>query len=214
MATDYVPALRFKALTRFYDPLLQLTLRERRFKQALIEQVQIPDEGTVIDVGCGTGTLTIGLKQHYPTAHVIGLDADPDSLERARRKARAAQVDVEFLEGQATELPFAAGMAQRIVSSLFLHHLQPQDKVVALTQALRVLSDDGELHIADWGTPTNLWMRALFVPVRLLDGFSNTKDHVDGELPAIIQQSGGQRVKLKDQFNTAFGTLALLEAHK
>jgi ubiquinone/menaquinone biosynthesis C-methylase UbiE len=214
MAIDYIPALRFKALTRFYDPLLQLTTRERRFKHALIQQTQVPDGGTVIDIGCGTETLAIGLKQRYPTARVIGIDADPDVLGRAQLKAATANVDVEFVEGSATELPLANGAAQRVVSSLFFHHLQPPQKNRVLTESLRVLSEDGELNIADWGTPSNLLMRALFFPVRLLDGFANTRDHVAGRLPAMVEQSGAQHVVVKDHFNTVFGTLILLQARK
>lgn len=211
---DYIPALRFKALSRFYDPLLRLTTREARFKAALIEQAQVPAGSTVIDIGCGTGTLAIGLKHRFPEARVVGIDADPEILERARLKAHAERVEVEFLEGRANALPFANGMAQRVVSSLFFHHLQPQDKIEALTEALRILGKDGELHIADWGAPSNVLMRVLFFPVQLLDGFYNTKDHLDGRLPAIVEESGAKRVRTREYFNTAFGTLVLLDACK
>lgn len=211
---DYVPALRYKALTRFYDPLIRLTTREARFKAALIEQANVPDGGTVIDIGCGTGTLAIGMKQRYPDARVIGIDADPEILDRARLKAQAAQMEVEFVEGRATELPFANGIAQRVVSSLFFHHLMPQQKNEALTEALRVLDQDGELHIADWGAPKNALMRVLFLPVQVLDGFANTNDHVTGRLPTMVEESGARRVQVRGCFNTVFGTLVLLDARR
>lgn len=211
---DYVPALRFRALTRFYDPLIRLTTREARFKAALIEQANVPSGGTVIDIGCGTGTLAIGMKQRYPDARVIGIDADPEILERARLKAHAAKLDVEFVESRATELPFANGMAQRVVSSLFFHHLMPQEKIEALAEALRVLDQEGELHIADWGAPTNALMRFLFFPVQVLDGFANTNDHVGGRFSTMVEESGARRVQMRSHFNTVFGTLVLLEARR
>lgn len=211
---DFIPALRFKAFTRFYDPVVRLTTRERRVKQALIEHARIPDGATVIDLGCGTGTLTIGLKKQYPSARVIGVDADPEILEYAKTKASAAAVDVKFVQANATALPLDSGSAKRVVSSLFFHHLMPSDKRLALSEVMRVLGEGGELHISDWGAPANSLMRALFFPVRLLDGFSNTGENVTGLLPSLVQGAGAQQVVQYARYNTMFGTLRLLKATK
>lgn len=212
MQDDFVPALRFKALTRFYDPVVRLTTRERSVKRALIQYARIPMRATVIDLGCGTGTLTIWLKQQYPRARVLGVDADPEILEYARTKAADAAIDVEFVDGNATNLPFDSGSTDRVVSSLFFHHLQLADKRRALSEASRILRPGGELHISDWGAPDNLLMRTLFFPVRLLDGLSNTRENVEGDLPSLVQESGAQEVSESAKFNTIFGTLRLIRA--
>lgn len=212
MSGEFIPALRFKALTRFYDPVVRLTTRERSVKSALIDYARVPDGATVLDLGCGTGTLTIWLKQQYPSSRVIGLDADPAILEFARTKADLVSVDVEFIESNATEIPFAAESVDRIVSSLFFHHLQPDIKKQVLSESFRVLTENGELHVSDWGNPASILMRALFYPVRLLDGFSNTRDNVQGLLPELIRQAGAQEVVEQASFNTMFGTLRLLRA--
>lgn len=214
METRIIPALRFKALTRFYDPVVRFTTRERSVKQALVKHASVPDKATVIDLGCGTGTLTIWLKQKYPSARVIGVDADPAILDYAREKARDAGVDVEFVEANATDLPLDNQSAHRIVSSLFFHHLQPPDKQRVLSEALRVLRQDGELHISDWGAPANFLMRSLFFPVRLLDGFSNTRENVAGLLPQLVREAGAGNVDQHSSYNTIFGTLRLLCATK
>ena len=214
MQHDYVPALRFKVFTRFYDPVVRFTTRERVVKQALIRNATVPKDATVVDIGCGTGTLTIWLKQQYPDARVIGVDADPEILAFARNKASVAAADVEFVESNATDLPFNDGSAERVVSSLFFHHLQPADKGRALTEALRILCDGGELHISDWGAPANIMMRVLFFPVRLLDGFSNTRENVAGLLPALAKDAGAQQVDQHCSYNTIFGTLRLFRAVK
>ena len=109
MSSEFIPALRFKVLTRFYDPVVRLTTRERSVKHALIENARVPQGATVVDLGCGTGTLTVWLKQQNPGARVIGLDADPAILEFARAKADVAGVDIDFIESNASDLPFAAG---------------------------------------------------------------------------------------------------------
>jgi ubiquinone/menaquinone biosynthesis C-methylase UbiE len=211
---EYVPALRFKAFTRFYDPVVRFTTRERVVKQSLIQNAAVPENATVVDLGCGTGTLTIWIKQQYPNAKVIGVDADPEILAFARSKAIAAAVDVEFVESNATDLPFADGSAERVVSSLFFHHLQADDKRRVLTEALRVLCDGGELHVSDWGAPANIVMRALFFPVRLLDGLSNTRENVAGLLPTLAEDAGARDVDQYCSYNTIFGTLRLFRAAK
>lgn len=54
----YIPALRFNWLTPLYDPLVRWTLRESAFKQWLVEQARIERDHRVLDLGCGTGTLS------------------------------------------------------------------------------------------------------------------------------------------------------------
>ena len=125
LRTEFVPALRFQALTRLYDPVVRLTTRERRVKKALIEAAAVPVGGTVLDLGCGTGTMTRWIKQQYPDARVIGLDADPRILAIAREKATRAGVEIEFLEANATDIPLQENSVQRVLSSLFFHHLLP-----------------------------------------------------------------------------------------
>jgi len=212
MSGEFIPALRFKALTHFYDPVVRLTTRERSVKRALIELARVPQGATVVDLGCGTGTLTIWLKQQYPTARVIGLDADPAILEFARTKADVAGIDVEFINSNATDIPLHTGSVDRIVSSLFFHHLLPDIKKRVLSDALRVLAPSGELHVSDWGKPANILMRALFYPVRVLDGFRNTRENIQGLLPALIEEAGAGEVVEQALYNTMFGTLRLLRA--
>ena len=147
MSSDFIPALRFQALTRFYDPVVRLTTRERRVKKALVEATAVPAGGTVLDLGCGTGTMTRWIKQQHPDARVIGLDADPRILEIAREKAIRAGVEIEFLEANAAVIPLQENSVQRVVSSLFFHHLPPDSKAQVLAEVFRVLEANGELHI-------------------------------------------------------------------
>ena len=69
---DYIPAAGHDWLLALYDPVLRFVIRERSFKRRLIEQARIPDTGSVLDLGCGTGTLTIMLKHALPRAEVRG----------------------------------------------------------------------------------------------------------------------------------------------
>jgi SAM-dependent methyltransferase len=206
----YVPALAYRFLTPLYDPLLQVTTRERRFKEALIEQASIEDGSNVLDVGSGTGTLAIWIKQRRPRARVAGIDGDPDVLARARAKAASAGADVEFTEGLSFELPYEDASFDRVVSSLFFHHLIRADKERTLAEIRRVLRPAGELHIADWGKPADPLMGVLARGIALLDGAEVTADNLEGRLPELVRAAGFPNVAEGAAFRTPFGVLRLI----
>ena len=214
MSSEFIPALRFKALTRFYDPVVRLTTRERSVKRALIENARVPQGATVVDLGCGTGTLTIAIKERHPDATIIGLDADPAVLAIARGKAMKAGVEIEFIEANATTIPLPDNGVDRVVSSLFFHHLLPAQKRNVLLEAFRILAPAGQLHISDWGRPSNIMMRWLFYLVQLLDGFATTQDSVDGQLPVLMRDAGAEEVHEHACFDTVLGTLRLFQASR
>jgi len=207
-----VPALRFRALTRFYDPLLASVLRESAWKSELVEQVGLRSGMRALDLGCGTGTLTLRLARSAPGASVVGIDADAAALERARVKLAGSGARAELIEARAEALPLADASFDRVVSSLVFHHLTRDGKRAALAEARRVLRPDGELHVADWGRPHDLVMRAAFLPVQLLDGFATTSDNVRGLLPELISAAGFAQVEETSRRRTVFGTLVLLRA--
>lgn len=212
MTERYIPALRFHALTRLYDPLLAVVLRERVWKTRLVDETTLAPGLRALDLGCGTGTLTILLACSCPDAAVVGLDADPDVLERARSKAQKVGVSVEFVEGMADKPPFPPQSFDRVVSSLLFHHLTRDGKLRALRAARDLLARGGELHVADWGKPQDAVMRAAFLPVRLLDGFETTRDNAEGALPRLIEEAGFENVRETHRQRTVFGTLVLLRA--
>jgi ubiquinone/menaquinone biosynthesis C-methylase UbiE len=208
----YIPALGFDWLTRFYDPVLRVTLREEKFKRLLVTQACLQPGQGVLDLGCGTATLTIMLKRSCPGAKIIGLDGDPKVLAIARQKIAAAGGDVELHEGMAFAPPFAPGSFDRVVSSLVLHHLATENKQKTLAKVRELLRPGGELHVADWGKPHNALMRVASLGIRWLDGAETTADNLNGRLVPLMEEAGFSKVEETHQEMTIFGTLSLYRA--
>ncbi|MEQ1801886.1 MAG: class I SAM-dependent methyltransferase [Gammaproteobacteria bacterium] len=212
--SPYVPALRFRWLTPAYDVVVRATTRERSVKTALIVQANLAAGQRVLDLACGTGTLAIWIKQHCPQASVSGIDGDASILAIASRKARGAHAAVQFDHGLSYRLPYPDAQFDRIVSSLFFHHLSWNDKLRTGRELFRVMRPGGELHVADWGRATGSLMRAGFVAVQLLDGFRNTQDNVAGRLVEVFRSAQFAESAQTRTFSTIFGTLALYRAIK
>ena len=208
----YIPALGFDWLTRFYYPVLRVTLREEKFKRLLIEQARLQPGQDVLDLGCGTATLTIMLKQHCPGARVVGLDGDPKVLAIAREKVAAAGADVDLHEGMGFAPPFTPGSFDRVVSSLVFHHLTTENKRRTLAQVREMLRAGGELHVADWGKPHNALMWIASLGIRWLDGAETTADNLDGRLVRLMEEAGFSKAEETHQEITIFGTLSLYRA--
>ena len=207
---QFVPALRFDALTRLYDPVVALTSRERGFKRRLLEHARIKDGEAVLDLACGTGTLAIEVKKDRPKAKVSALDGDRAILTRARAKAKDAGVKVEFQQGLSNELPYDARSFDVVVSTLFFHHLTDEAKADTAEEIRRVLRLGGRVLIADWGRPQDPLMRMSFVTVQLLDGFRNTSSNVAGKLPEFLRDARLKRVSVLDRMRTPLGTIEIV----
>ena len=209
---DYLPAVRFDFLTRFFDLFVRSTTRERTFKGKLLDQAGLPAAGDVLDLGSGTGTLAIWAKQRHPDLRIRGLDGDPAIIAQARRKADRAGVEIPFDEGLSYELPYEDSSFDRVLSSLFFHHLVLRDKERTIAEIARVLRPGGELHVGDWGQPRSLPSKVAAVAIRRFDGDEPTRDNLAGRLPELFEAGGLVDARERERVPAPVGVISLYSA--
>lgn len=138
----------------FYDVLVRvLTLgRETALRGKMIDLARLKPGETVLDVGCGTGTLAIAAKGRVgSTGKVYGIDASPEMIVRAGKKAGKARAEIEFRNASIEALPFPDAQFDVALSTLMLHHLPRQVRENGLREIRRVLKPGRRVLIVDFG---------------------------------------------------------------
>lgn len=208
---SFIPALGRDALTPIYDLGIRLTLPERRFKTRLIESDRPAAGMAVLDVGCGTGTLLLIAAELAPDVTLYGVDIDDRILELARQKIAVRRARIQLERASATELPYAGGSFERVLSSLTFHHLTRAEKARAFEEAYRVLRPGGQLLIGDFGAPDTRYSRVASYLTEKLGG-EHVQENYAGLLPAMAREAGFGGIEETGRFGTMFGVLRSFRA--
>jgi 2-polyprenyl-3-methyl-5-hydroxy-6-metoxy-1,4-benzoquinol methylase len=210
----YRAPLRFSWLTHYYDLIVGCSINDRLFKEQLLAEADIAPGQRVLDFGCGTGSMTIRIKERVPSARIVGIDIDRQILNLARAKAEAKRIDIDWRHGTLDGFASELGTMDHIVSSLVFHHLTTDEKRSTLRQLLEVLRPGGEIHIADFGMPRSWLMQGAFLSVRILDGFDRTEANYLGQLPILMADAGLSDVRSTHTYSTVCGTIELFHGRR
>lgn len=148
-----------------YDVLAWLLTRgrEHAFRERIISLARLERGNSVLDIGCGTGTLAIAATRHVgPTGTVYGIDPSPQMIARASRKAAKAGADAVFELAVAEKLPFPDGRFDVVLSTLMLHHLPRNTRQQCATEIRRVLKPGGLVLAVDFGRARHKGLLAHF----------------------------------------------------
>ena len=153
--------------------------------EAFVARMNLTAGMRVLDVGCGTGNQSVPAARRG--ARVTGVDLVPNLLEQARERARQEKLVIEFIEGDAEELPFSDGEFD-VVFSMFGAMFAPHpDQVVS--EFVRVCRRPGLIAMANWA------MDSLFGEQSAI--LNRYAPPVPGVLPHVLW---GDEIVVKERF--------------
>ncbi|MDF5729190.1 MAG: class I SAM-dependent methyltransferase [Rhizonema sp. PD38] len=178
-----------------YDAITQYVLppNETLVRQALIDAVKVQPR-RILDLGCGTGSTTLLLKQTFPDAEVIGLDLSPYMLVRAEHKAQNANLDIVWRHGNAQETSFKSDSIDLVTASLLFHEIPSVSFEAVLRESLRLLVAGGQVLILDGNQKT----------LRQLEWLNNVfeepyiREYAAGSMDASMSATGFEAVQTHD----------------
>ncbi len=143
----------------YYDFIMGIiTLgRERTLRKMTVELAGVKPGDSVLEVGCGTGSLSLAAKdQAGPGGAVHGVDAAPEMVEVARRKAARLGADVDFKVGLIQDIPFSRAQFDVVLCSFMIFHMPDETRREGFREIARVLKPGGQVVIVDSVSPDGL----------------------------------------------------------
>ena len=177
---------------RYQRHIYDLTRKYYLFgRDRTIERLGVPYNGSLLEVGCGTGRNMLIAHRRFPSARLYGLDISQEMLISARNNFRGLKQMPDFRVADATAFSagdFGVGGFDRVMISYALSMIP--DWQAAVDAALDATAPDGELHIVDFGQQERLprWFRAM------LQGWLR-KFHVTprADLRSVLEKSAKAR---------------------
>jgi len=197
-----------------YDPLVEKMSfgRERRFREKTLAIMKVAPDERVLDIGCGTGSLTIMISEQLSEAgKAVGIDAAPKMIEIARKKAARSGSRAEFAVGIAEKLDFADASFDVVVNSMFTHHIDDELKELAFAEMFRVLRPGGRLCTADIDKPSTLVAGLIGWASRYLLFQPELESNLRGKLPEFIRKANFKDVIRMDH---VYGMVSFYLAQK
>lgn len=138
-----IAAITYDTVTAYASPP-----NETRIREQLITTIEKPPS-RILDLGCGTGSTTLMLKQAFPKAVVIGLDLSPYMLIVADYKAQQAGLEIQWQQGFAEAAGFENASFDLVTVSMVLHETPPLISQLIVQECFRLLKPGGQLIILD-----------------------------------------------------------------
>ena len=142
------------SLARVYDLLAWFILRGREptLREKMVDLAALKSGETVLDVGCGTGTLLIAAKRRIgASGRAFGIDPSPEMIARAQKKAKKLGAEITFRVGVIESLPFPDGYCDAVLSTLMIYHLLAELRECGAREIARVLKPGGRVLAVDFG---------------------------------------------------------------
>jgi ubiquinone/menaquinone biosynthesis C-methylase UbiE len=170
-----------------YDSYMQkITLgRDELLRERTIQKSEIKEGDTVLEVGSGTGTLSLAAKRKAgKSGNVYGIDIIPGMIELSKQKAKNVDEDITFTLGNIVEIPHEDNKFDVVMCSFMIFHVSEQTRRKGISEIYRVLKPGGRLFIVDLGLPKGSFQRTI---AKLMLGFMI--NHELDELEPLFTQN-------------------------
>jgi ubiquinone/menaquinone biosynthesis C-methylase UbiE len=191
---DEIMKSQMEKMVPSYDSYMRMmTLgRERSLREMTVRLAQVKPGDVVLEVGCGTGTLTLAAKRQVgPSGKVYGIDVIPGMIELSQRKAAQANEDVPFQLGSIDDIPFPANHFDAVMCSFMIFHMSETTRRKGIAEVHRVLKPQGRVCVLDLALPPQPLPRAIAQTL-----FGGMLTHDLRELFPIMEASGFSGVEI------------------
>ena len=179
-------------LSNYYD--LITPAEKSRFRQEQIKLAKPKEGEKALDVGCGTGPLSILAKLAVgETGRVAGIDIATKMISQCKKKIQRNNLDIDFQVASIDSIPFPDKEFDMVLSSMMFHHLPLEIKKTGLKEIIRVLKEEGRFFLCDFCAPhyiTLPLMYLMFIWIR------STRYQLFGKLPQLMKETGFREVNL------------------
>lgn len=154
-----------------YDTYMRrITLgREGVLREETVKSAQVKPGDSVLEIGCGTGTLTLAAKRQAGlTGKVFGIDILPGMVEISQKKAAEANEQITFQVGSIDDIPFPENQFDVVLCSFMIFHMPEETRRKGLAEIYRVLKPNGRVFIVDIALPTRAFQKFI---AKILLGF-------------------------------------------
>ncbi len=178
-----------------YDAITQYALspNETWVRKALVDAIQVRPR-RILDLGCGTGSMTLMLKQAFPQAEIIGIDLSPYMLVCAEAKAKTAGLNIQWRHDNAEKTGFPDASFDLVTIALLFHETPPQISRGILQEIFRLLIVGGQVVILDGNQKTwrqTEWLTEIFEEPYI-------KSYAKGNIDAWLGAAGFGKVETED----------------
>jgi demethylmenaquinone methyltransferase/2-methoxy-6-polyprenyl-1,4-benzoquinol methylase/phosphoethanolamine N-methyltransferase len=192
-----------------YDAVAWLTSlgQEKNIRKQALKIAALKPGEKVLDVGSGTGTLGVAAwRKVRPDGEVTGIDASPEMVELARRKAKKKGSGAQFRVAPIESLPFDDASLDVVLSTFMLHHLPDDVKTKGFAEIARVLKPGGRFVAVDLAGEG----RSFMTTAMALIGHQMPKDYARQLIAGMTDAGLADATEVR----TKFGYLAFLSARK
>lgn len=194
-----------------FGPGYRLVVRSGgHWRQSLIEAVAPGDGERILEVSAEDCSACAAFAARTPKARFAVAQLSTGRV----KQQKGSGANLEYLECQEGRLVCKGALFDKVICSLALHPLPPEEKLAALRELRRVLRHGGMLHLADFDKPSRPFEAGALRGTGLYFGANTAQPHLDGTWLKIVEQAGFTSVRRVNTFPEMIGRVALVRARR